>query len=250
MIYVTGDCHARYDKLVGLDRMVGGMTKDDVVIVCGDFGIWHDGPWEHKELAKIEQLACTVVFVDGNHENFDRLYGDEFPVVDFCGGKAHKIRENLYHLMRGYVFEFGGKTFWAFGGARSHDIDDGILDQADYSSKQAFLRTVKRWDQQGRMYRINHVSWWSQEMPSKEEMDFGRRMLAEHGDKVDYIITHCAPQNIAALCGFLDGDELTRFFNVIDGEVEFKRWFFGHYHADKNIGRNHTMLYNDALIVE
>lgn len=48
---------------------------------------------------------------------FDRLK-NEFPVVDFHGGKAHKIRENVYHLMRGYVFDLCGKKFFAFGGCK------------------------------------------------------------------------------------------------------------------------------------
>ena len=100
--------------------------------MCGDFGIWHDNAEERYWLKWLNNKPFTTVFVDGNHENFDRLYSDEFPIVDFHGGKAHKIRDNIYHLMRGYVFEFDGKRFFCLGGASSHDISDGILDRADF----------------------------------------------------------------------------------------------------------------------
>ena len=39
----------------------------------------------------MDWLDCkffTTLFVDGNHENFDRLY--EYPVEEWHGGKVHK----------------------------------------------------------------------------------------------------------------------------------------------------------------
>lgn len=42
------------------------------------------------------------------------------------------------------------------------------------------------------MFRVNHVSWWERELPNQEEMDEGRKNLAEHNNEVDFIITHCA----------------------------------------------------------
>ena len=92
MIYITGDCHAefwKFDPIIFPEQ--DDMTRDDFVIVCGDFGIWHD-TWTEKETLKwLSQKNFTLLFVDGNHENFDRLYSNEFPVVDFHGGKAHQI---------------------------------------------------------------------------------------------------------------------------------------------------------------
>ena len=96
------------------------MTKDDIVIVCGDFGIWHDTEEERYNLNLLNNRSFTTVFVDGNHENYDRLCSDEFPIVDFHGGKAHQIRSHIYHLMRGYVFNFDGKKFWCFGVMKSY----------------------------------------------------------------------------------------------------------------------------------
>ena len=120
MIYVTGDCHADWTRFsMGSFPEQKEMTRDDFVIVCGDFGLWHDTPTEKWWFKWFAQKNFTVLFVDGNHENFDRLYGNEFKIVDFHGGKAHKISENIYHLMRGYVFELDGKKIFTFGGAKA-----------------------------------------------------------------------------------------------------------------------------------
>ena len=46
---------------------------------------------------------------------------NEFQRVDFFGGKAHKISEKIYHLIRGEIYNIDGRKIFAFGGASSHD---------------------------------------------------------------------------------------------------------------------------------
>lgn len=50
----------------------------------------------------------------------------------------YKIRPSVIHMMRGQVFKIDGKSIFTFGGARSHDIDGGILepDDPDYKKKK------------------------------------------------------------------------------------------------------------------
>lgn len=251
MLYFTGDCHADWAKKLSTDAFPEQkeMTRDDFVIVCGDFGIWHDTKTERWWLNWLEDKPFTLCFVDGNHENFDRLYGDEFEVVDFHGGKAHKIRENIYHLMRGYIFDICGKKIFAFGGASSHDIQDGILDREDFNSDKEFNDAINDWYLKDKWFRINHISWWKQEMPSQEEMDFGLKILADNGNKVDYIVSHCCPQEIASLFsnGSYKPDKLTNYFNSIKNTVKFDKWFFGHYHDNKRILNNYYLLYEQII---
>ena len=245
MVFVTGDCHAEYGKF-SVQRFPEQkeLTRDDIVIVCGDFGIWHDDKTERYNLNWLAEKPFTIVFVDGNHENFDRLYSDEFPIVEFHGGKAHKIRENVYHLMRGYIFDFNGKKFFAFGGASSHDISDGILDRKDFDSDEAFRYAIKCWNQQWKMFRVNHLSWWAQEQPSEEELAFGLQNLIQNGNKVDFIISHCCPQEISSMLGFGDHDRLTMWFNTVAHTVEFSKWYFGHYHIEQQIMGKFVVLYD------
>ena len=50
------------------------------------------------------------------------------------------IRPSVLMLERGEIFEIDGKSCFAFGGARSHDIMDGILNPADYPDEQHGFR--------------------------------------------------------------------------------------------------------------
>ena len=220
------------------------MTRDDFVIVCGDFGLWNNDKTEKWWLA---EKNFTVLFVDGNHENFDRLYGDEFDIVDFYGGKAHKIQDNLYHLMRGYIFNICEKKIFAFGGAQSHDIRDGIMRAENFPNKKALMAAYNSRTKRGEMLRIDHISWWQQEMPSKEEMDFGLRNLVKNKNKVDYIISHGCPQQIASLCGYFKPDKLTEYFDMVYEKVDFSQWFFGHYHDNRQFFNKFIMLYEQIL---
>jgi len=119
------------------------MTKEDYVIICGDFGgVWHkdeESPEETMVLDWLESRPFTTLFVCGNHENFDRLY--QYPVEDWHSGKVHKIRESVLHLMRGQVFEIEEKKIFSFGGASSHDIQGGVLepDDPEFEKKYATL---------------------------------------------------------------------------------------------------------------
>jgi len=50
----------------------------------------------------------------------------------------HPVREHILHLMRGQIFEIDGLTWFTMGGARSHDIEDGILDPAAPNFEQEY----------------------------------------------------------------------------------------------------------------
>jgi hypothetical protein len=253
MVYVTGDCHGDFRKF-GTEAFheQKEMSKDDIVIVCGDFGgVWSwkgESPSEKYWLDWLNNKTFTTVYVEGNHENFDRL-NSEFEIVDFCGGKAHKIRDSIYHLIRGEVFIFENKKFFAFGGASSHDIDDGILSWEDFETEDEFIKTWKKWDREQKIFRVNHRSWWSEELPSKEEMKHGFDTLESVNNEVDFVISHCCPSSVASLIshGFYKPDTLTSYFEELSQKVKFQRWFFGHYHDDKNILDRYTLLYDQIV---
>lgn len=103
MIYVTGDTHANID-IAKLNTtkfpQQKELTKNDFVIICGDFGLCWDG--SHREMWWQDWLTAknfTTLWIDGNHENFDMLY--QFPLIDKFGGKVREIAPDIYHLDRG-----------------------------------------------------------------------------------------------------------------------------------------------------
>lgn len=248
MIYITGDCHSEFERFnTTIFPEQNEMTKEDYVIVCGDFGgVWNqdkESPREKWWMDWLQDKPFTTLFVDGNHENFDRLYA--YPMEEWHGGKVHKIRPSVIHLMRGQVFVLSGKKIFTFGGASSHDIDGGILepDAPDYKKKKKLL------DKGWKPYRINHVSWWAQELPTEEEMEEGRKNLMANGNKVDFIVSHCCPSSTLALLshGYYKPDMLNAYFEEIRQNVQFTKWFFGHYHDNKNVNIEEILLYEQII---
>lgn len=122
IIWVTGDTHGDWIHRVNMDSFPEQreMSKDDYVIILGDFGIWRDSPQQRWYLNWLEERNFTTLFIDGNHENYDIL--DSYPVEEWHGGKVHFIKPSVIHLMRGQVFDIDGLKFFTFGGASSHDI--------------------------------------------------------------------------------------------------------------------------------
>jgi len=239
-IFIKGDTHRLIDveKIDEFDRVVGNeLTRDDYLIVLGDFG----GVWTGKDIMGDkfaydfyewkcmlafddepreywEKKPYTVLFIDGNHENHDAL--DMYPVEEWNGGKVHRIYSNTIHLMRGQIFTIAGKTFFTMGGAESSD----------------------------RAWRTEGFSWWPREMPSDEEYDEAIRNLDRCGNKVDYILTHCGPETM--LCSmnmkgmyYRSSNRFTKFLDSLAQTVNFKDWYFAHYHEDSDLGKFH-LRYN------
>lgn len=227
MIYITGDTHGEISRFYE-ENFPGEseLTEDDYLIVCGDFGFLFYPEYrpeyymQQKELDELESKPYTILFCDGNHENFPLIYSH--PVEYWNGGKVHRIRKNVLHLMRGQVFNIDGNTIFAMGGAYSID----------------------------KYMRREGLSWWKEELPTNNEYREATQNLREVGNKVDVILSHTAPREIIRRMGkFPDAHdgELTGFLEWIMYEVEFKQWFFGHWHTDKNVTEKFRAVYFDVV---
>lgn len=230
-VYVTGDVHGRAEY--GASRFAfrswplgRTLTRDDAVIVAGDFGfVWDGSNAEKYWLDWFESKPWITCFVDGNHENHRMLA--ELPVREWNGGLVHEARPHVLHLMRGEVFDIAGATVLTMGGAASND----------------------------RQYRREGRSWWPEEMPSEEEMGQCRAALARVGWRVDYVVSHEAPAALAeGLCRELGreyrSDRLQRFLAELDDRLGYRAWFFGHYHGDKWCDAKHRLIYRDIVPIE
>ncbi|MGE9999142.1 hypothetical protein ACQRC2_10855 [Catenibacterium mitsuokai] len=173
----------------------------------------------------------TTLFVDGNHENFELL--DDYPVSSWHGGKVHFIMESVVHLMRGQIYTIDGLTFFTFGGGYSCDIET----------------------------RVEHRSWWQQELPTTQEWNEALNNLLQYNFHVDYIITHDCPFHIKELlhtrtipCN-LDDYTLPHLRNIdevmddIEQQVTYKLWFSGYFHIDQTIYK-HVILFNTIYCLE
>lgn len=244
MIWVTGDTHGDWVHRLNMDSFPEqrDMTKDDYVIVLGDFGIWKDTKEQRYNLNWLDERNFTTLFIDGNHSNFDFL--NSYPVSEWHGGKVHFVQDSVIHLMRGQIFNIDDQSFFTFGGARSHDISDGILEVDD--------PRVRIWrNDTSKMYRINHISWWEEEMPNEEEMDEGLTNLSVAGNKVDFILTHCTASSTQALMsrGRFKSDKLTDYLERVRCTTEYTRWLFGHYHTNMAISDKDICLFEQIVRV-
>ena len=248
MIYITGDTHSNVKRFNSRNfPEQSEMTRDDHVIICGDFGlVWEAGAGSKNEdywLDWLEEKSYTTLFIDGNHENFDRL--NCYPVKEWHGGLVHEIRPHVLHLMRGQVFEIDGKKIFAFGGAKSHDIQAGILDPEDPD----FKKKKKLLDRDYALYRIKNVTWWEAETATREEMDEGLNNLKKHGYKVDFIITHCAPSSLHVRFnnGKHEPDQMTEYLEKVRSLTDYGKWYFGHYHDEIKVSDKEELVYKSII---
>lgn len=220
-VFITGDTHgpSEIGRLAKTFGTGGGLDKEDYLIVCGDFGlVWADRSEYNYWLRWLNRKPFTTLFVDGNHENFDML--DALPEERWHGGSVHRVNDSVLHLMRGQVFDIAGRSFFCLGGARSVD----------------------------KARRVPHKSWWSQEIPSVEERSAAWAALESCGWKVDYVLTHCAASNVQyRLNPTYENDDLTRFLFEMERRLDYRRWFFGHYHEDRDIDERQTVVFNDVI---
>ena len=243
-IIVTGDIHGNPSQRLNVENFPEGktFTKEDYVIILGDFGlVWDDSAMEHSCLDWLENKPWTTLFIDGNHENYDLL--NKFPIEEWGGGRVQKIRSSVIHLLRGEVYDIGGYKFFAMGGARSHDIQDGVLEVGD--------PRIKIWKKDDfKLFRINHISWWEEEIPNEEERKNALKNLAENDYKVDYILTHEAPSSDVVLMDHLlyHPDEYSKWLEMeIRQKVKYKKWFFGHYHLNLDVNEKETCLFERRI---
>lgn len=227
MIFITGDTHG--DQYKWVEQIEPVLSPADTMIVCGDFGVgFWNGRYRSEEAFYdfLNEQKYTVLFVDGNHENFEKLFN--YPVEMWCGGKVHKIRQNVIHLMRGEIYCIEGHSIFVMGGGYSID----------------------------KYRRTEGVSWWSQEMPLEEDYENALANLQKVDFKVDYIISHTAPSETVYYLSTLrslgikntvtEELPLTSFLDGIQRKVDYLHWYFGHFHVDLELWRKQTVILNSV----
>ena len=130
--------------------------------------------------------------------------------------------------MRGQIFEIEGKTIFTFGGATSIDRD----------------------------YRIEGKEWWAQELPAYEELDEGFANLKRYGNKVDYVITHSCGQRalmypqLRIAAGIKTACPESHMLSNFEDFVDFKHWYFGHFHIDAELSDKYTALLHNVVALK
>ena len=231
MIYVTGDLHGRVLSEKRIECMSSLFTSEDKLIIAGDFGyIWGDKEISRKNLEWLQDtIKCEILFIDGNHEDFDTLR--EMEKIEYrYGAKIGKVGDRVYHLLRNKVYTIEGKRILTCGGARSLDKD----------------------------MRQPHVSWWREEFPTPGELVQLRNLFHDSNfvNSLDFVISHEAPTSIKRMLypNFVDADIYSDllsdcFFTYLCGNPNFTKWYFGHLHEDTGfmLGEQIRGIYHDVV---
>ena len=221
MIFVTGDTHGIFSRFE--DPRLKKLGKGDTLIICGDFGfLWNGSKEEINVLKKLSKKKYNICFVDGTHENFDML--NSIRIKKWNGGKVHHIASNIFHLMRGQVFEIEGTKIFTMGGGESPDID----------------------------IRFEMDTWSDLEIPTREELVEGVENLQKYGGKIDLIITHEPPAKIKDFLMLHSGSDasitaINTYLEDVSRICQFKHWYFGSLHMDKFISTSHICVFNNII---
>ena len=143
---LVGDLHGneRWATSV-LDALADRGIK--TVYQLGDFGLWpgHEGSYYLKWIIDTcKDYDLTFWITPGNHEWYDIVEDPETtdgsvpPIQILSSGKEWEVAV----LPRGYAWEFGGRSFVAFGGAPSIDFQ----------------------------HRVRGRSWWPEEMIRESDL--------------------------------------------------------------------------------
>lgn len=228
MIYITGDTHGDLNDFRNRVELNLNLTREDIVIVCGDFGF----NWDAKHISAWKRFEhpYTVLFCDGNHENFDVL--NNLRTRKMFGDEVCEFDKNTFRLLTGHMYDIEGVKTFVFGGATSIDREWRLDNEAVY----------------GKL-------WWKEEVPTWEVFELAKRTLEEHNWTFDLFISHtCRPELKEKFLetykkGFYDRVE--HMIKALEEEIKehggsWKKSCFGHFHMDKEYEK-YCCLYGGFL---
>lgn len=221
MIWITGDKHGQLEPFLQ-SRNYKKIKKNDILIVCGDFGFfWNESKQELKNLKWLSKRKFKIAFVEGCNENQQIL--EKYPLTNWNGGRARLIHENIIQLLNGEFYSIENKKILAYGGG--------------------FTENTKKSNQNFNDYNTISVD---------NQVDNLVHNMKKADQSFDLIISHEAPSSIAPC---LEQDDFhCNYINHILEEIrthaKFTGWFFGKYHIDKLIPPRYYAMFNEILPFE
>ncbi len=218
MFYITGDTHGEFDRIELFCERIEP-TRDDTLIILGDAGINFLGKSrDARKKAHLAQLPLTIFSIHGNHEMRPETI-PSYRISDWHGGKVYMedAYPNLLFAVDGEIYDLDGIRTIAIGGAYSVD----------------------------KMYRLARgYSWWPDEQPSPAIKEKVEKALDACGWKIDAVLSHTTPLKYEPVEAFLSCidqrlvDKSTEtWLDGIEDRLDYRHWYCGHYHIEKNIDR-------------
>ena len=73
--------------------------------------------------------------------------------------------------------------------------------------------------------------------------------MEKNNNEVDFIVTHTCSTSTQALIGHgsYSRDYLNVYLEEIRQKCKFKKWFFGHYHDNRNVNAEEILLWEQII---
>ena len=236
--WLIGDPHGQYSVFWNFyqdhKEELSDNYEDNVLIILGDFGALYylnhrDDFFKHK----LSKLPLNYFCIRGNHEERPSFLHDKYPSnwhTEIMFGNTVYVEDEYpkihYALDEGGEYVIDGKSILVIPGAFSPD----------------------KW------YRLaNHWSWFPGEQLTKEERE---KLLDNLKPAYDYIFAHTCPYMWESYIQDLflpqvdqsQMDKTTEYFlNEIVASTEYKHFYFGHFHDNRDVHEFATMVYHQAL---
>ena len=229
MLYITGDVHRDFRRVAAFCDTVKSKA-DNVLIILGDAGINYYGGGKDRNLKRmIAELPITLFCIHGNHEQRPETLN--YTETMWNGGAVYWEPQypNLLFAKDGEIYGLDGKRCIVIGGAYSVDKEIRLL---------------------------QYMRWWPDEQPSPEIRERVEARLNTEGWRVDIVLSHTCPLKYEPREMFIGGfiqeeiDKSTeQWLDAIEDRLDYDRWYCGHFHTDKTIGKLRFM-YNDFIELE
>ena len=228
-VYLTGDTHGRFERIVSFCKFFE-LTREDTVVILGDAGLnYYGNKTDTRGKKQLASLPPTFFCIHGNHEMRPQNIST-YREKTWQGGRVLFEEEfpNILFPIDGEVFDLDSSNAIVIGGAYSID---------------KHYRLARGW------------AWFEDEQPNASIKASVEASLEKLGHEVDYVLTHTCPLKYQPTEVFLDGidqssvDSSTeKWLEEIERKLDYKRWYCGHYHTEKSIDRMRFM-YQDWTIL-
>ena len=220
MIYITGDKHGKFSDVLDFCYQYN-TSKKDILIVLGDAGINYcrnENDYILKE--DLKKYPITFFCIHGNHEERPENIST-YITKKFKGGIVYyeKNYPNILFAKDAQIYDLNNFKTLVIGGAYSID---------------KYFRLI---------YGYN---WYESEQPSEETKEEVRNVLKDN--KIDIILSHTCPYKYIPSEMFISGvnqenvDNSTEYFlDEIEEKTDYKYWYCGHYHTNKEIDKMRFM---------
>jgi len=257
-IFVKGDCHGDKFEYLHAMNQIDNPKETDRIIVCGDAGLSYGdfvagsakkamakfpGSWiimrgNHDDRYWIE--ACNIEYDEQGHPVKWEPKNNSWLITDDGLYLYQKKYPNiLYVYDDGGIYTIGDYNFLFVPGAYSVDKYYRIETNRPYNSEEQLTDI-----EQERLFNLVHY--------------YNKNKIP-----IDFVIGHTFPLHIEPyyrylFLDFIDQstvDKTTeKFLQALSYDFEqnnsFKHYFGGHFHDDKELNDNYTMLYHDVVDVE